>query len=1178
MLWLVIIALVLLAATWLVVLLVHLSLWIAVGLTALLILIVAGVLLVRFIRARMRAAALERELLRQAAQQADRVRPDRRPEILALQAQMRSAFDALKRSKLGKGGKSALYSLPWYVVIGPPAAGKTTALSQSGLGFITPPGAAGSKLRGTAGTKNCDWWFSQQAILLDTAGRLATEEDDQDEWMTFLETVRRFRPERPLDGVVVAVSAEELLSGSEDQVEDLVTRLRARVDELCSRLDMVLPVYVMVTKVDLVAGFVEFWGDLGKQQRGQAWGASFSLDDERIEDLAGAVEAEFDILAAVLHRHLLERLGREPQPLVRARVLQFPLEFQALRRPVAHFVEALGRPNPYQETPFVRGFYFSSGTQTGRAMDRVLANMARGFDLRALGGSEARAAQAQSFFVTDLFAKVVFPDRHLAVRSQRRVRQRLIKQGAWAGGALVLTLAAVTPATMAYLDNSALISDTRRDVNEALTLERSGAAASAANALNLLLARIERLEKARESTSVTGFLGPYTAADLVGPLDRLYRERLRAMVEGPVQAQLVSDVRAIGDLVRTDLPNFQRSYDDLKLYVMLTNPEHLNQDYATERLASVWARAFRSERPEDRALLSAHARRYIAALAADHGLAWRADATSLARAQGRLAMLPLDEVRFGWLSEAAEGAPPIRPEKIFFGASSQYWLTRGNVEVPGLYTALGWQKVRAVLESPDSRFELEPWVLGQAGANTEKDSREGAIERLKELYFQRYAAAWSDFISGLDVQAPSDMPGALQELRALAEADGPYVRLFRTLSDNVRLDIGPATLTGKLLEKGKQAVEQGLEKLKLADAGAPERAVSSVERKFQPMLRFAFGDSTAGKPDTSPSGLNQYLAYLSTLEVALSQLAETRADPSADFAAELARTAAAVQRLLAGTDPTTRIQLEPLLMNPIRGSRSGVVRADFAALSDKWKAEVWDTFNTKIQTRFPFANTPNEVSVPEFADFFRPDSGALWKFFKQNLESRLERSGNAFVPKAAADPMPFRADFLSCLAVAQEITEAVFGSGPEPNVQFSIKIHPVGSNISEVALIVDGQATVYRNEPERWAPTQWPGKGDPHGGTLQIRGAGFTDEIPRLGDFGLFRLLLAGGIKPSGQVADGIATLSASWPMTRAGEAPVNIDFKPAKTVHPFGRDFFRRLRCPPETTVGGGAAPGAGR
>jgi type VI secretion system protein ImpL len=1179
MLWVIIAAALLIAVTWPVVVLLKASIWIAVIVTLVLVLAVATVFVVRFVLARRRSAALERELLRQAEQQAQRVRPDRRPEILALQAQMKAALDTLKRSKLGGGGKSALYALPWYAIVGPPAAGKTTALSQSGLGFIAPTGASGSKVRGTAGTRNCDWWFSQHAILLDTAGRLATEEDDREEWMTFLDTLRRFRPSRPLDGIVVALSVEDLLTQNEEQIQELVGRLRARADELMSRLEMVLPIYVLFTKVDLIAGFVEFFGDLTKQQRSQAWGASFSLEDERLQDPLHAVEVEFDGLVRILHARMIERLAREPQPEVRARVLQFPLEFRSLRQSVAQFIDELCRPNPYSETPFVRGFYFSSGTQTGRSIDRVLGNMARGFELGMLSAPETRPREPQSYFVTELFSRVIFPDRHLAARSLGRLKRSARGQLIWGGAALLATLLIVTPAALSYITNTRLIRATERDVSEARTLERTGEAAAAANALDLLLERTQRLEEARNQASIRGLLGPYSAPRLYGALEGLYLERLRAMVEGQVKTQLVADVRGIGDLVRTDLRNFQSAYEDLKLYVMLTQPEHLRTDYAIPKLAEVWARAFNSQAAADQQKLSAHAERYLAALVRDKTWAWKADASCLSRAQGRLGALPIDELRFSWLAEAAQGAPPIRPDKIFFGAASQYWTAREGVEVPGMYTALGWEKIRKVLESPDSRLELEPWVLGRASAETE-DSRESAAERLREIYFQRYVGAWSDFLAGLDVLPPKDMRGAVEELRALAEAEGPYVRLFRTIGDNVRLDIAPKSVfdrvAAKALAKGKQLLAAGVNKLASAvgedagaDAGPPEREISTVERHFQPLLRFAGGNSTKSTGDSAPSGLSQYLALLSTLEVSLSQLAESRQESGNEFASELSRTASAVQRLLAGTDPKTRMILEPLLMNPIRGSRTGVVLADSAQLSGNWKTEVWEIFRTKIKPRYPFSDVSSEVSLPEFSEFFRPDTGLLWKFYKQRFEGRLERSGNAFVAKSAADPMPFRSDFLLCLSVAQEITDAVFGNAQEPTVPFSIKIHPVGSNISEVSLVVDGKATTYRNEPERWVVTQWPGKGDPHGATLKVKGSGFTDEIPRMGDFGLFRLLAAGGVKASGSLADGVAVLSARWVLTRGNEPPVNVDLKPAKSVHPFSPNFFRRLNCPPEVAAG---------
>src|SRR5690606_26110829 len=198
-------------------------------------------------------------------------------------------------------------ALPWYVVVGPPAAGKTTALTQSGLGFVAPPGSSMAKVRGTAGTRNCDWWFSERAILLDTAGRLATGDDDREEWLTFLDTVRKFRPKRPLEGLVVALSVESLLCSTDVELEETAHALRARIDEVMSRLEMVLPIYVLFTKSDLIAGFIEFFGDLTRAQRAQTWGASFALY-ANLEAPEPAIEAEIDTIHSCLH-------GGLPQPL-----------------------------------------------------------------------------------------------------------------------------------------------------------------------------------------------------------------------------------------------------------------------------------------------------------------------------------------------------------------------------------------------------------------------------------------------------------------------------------------------------------------------------------------------------------------------------------------------------------------------------------------------------------------------------------------------------------------------------------------------------------------------------------------------------------------------------------------------------------------------------------------------
>lgn len=1157
-------------ATWGIVLVVQAPLWIGIVVSVVCLTAFFAVLIIRQIRGKMRASALETELLRQAAQQADNARPDRRIEVQRLQAQMKAAIDALKRTRLGsKSGQAALYALPWYVIIGPPAAGKTTALTQSGLGFISPPGSGSSKVRGTAGTRNCDWWFSPHAILLDTAGRLATGEDDRDEWLGFLDTLRKFRSRRPLEGVVIALSVEDLLSQSELELEETAKTLRARADEVMSRLEMVLPLYVMLTKVDLLAGFVDFWGDLGKSGRAQTWGASLGFEEELHEPEA-AVGAELDVLERVLHARMLTRLGSEPLAEVRARILQFPLEFAGLRQPLTSFIAQLCHSNPYQETPLLRGFYFSSGTQTGRQLDHVLANMSRGFNLPlAAAAAQTKQPAPQSYFVTELFQKVIFPDKDLGLGSASRHKRRSIRQAVQAALVAVAVLAIVIPAALSYVENSDLAQDTARDAAQSLALERApgAGAAATAGALDLLMGRVQVLERAADAFHVRGYLGPYAAGELLVATKGVYLDRLRSLVKGPVQTQLVADVRATGDLVRMDSQNFQTAYDDLKLYLMLCKTEHLDAAWAAPRLAKVWAKELGSATSTDEDKLATHANYYVGALANDKSFAWPCDATVVSGAQGRLSSVPIEELRYGWLVEAAKGVPSIRPDKIFFGPAAQYWNSLNNVEVPGLYTVLGWQKVRGLLESPDSRLELEPWVLGQQTLAV-ADTKKSGAEQLRELYFQRYAKAWSEFIAGLAVVAPTEMKAALDELRVISASDGPYVRLFKVISENVRLDVTPPkTLAEQALEKSKAAAAAKLPDAGI-DAGAPARAVSPVERQFEPLLTFGFGEGSAGKADAAPSKLSLYLAQLTTLEAALGQLAETNASPAQEFDAALSRTATSVQTLLGGLDPRTRMILEPLLMNPIRGSRKGVMNADFASLSESWQKEVWETYNSKLAPRYPFADAPAEVSLAEFSDFFRPDSGLLWKFFAANLATRLERSGNTYVPKAAADVLPFRPDFLQCLNVAAEITDATFGGAQAPSVPFGIKIHPAGRNIAEISLTIDGASTVYRNEPERWVPVTWPGTGSPHGAVLQVRGAGFTDEIPRLGDFGLFRLLEAGGLKPGAALAEGAGVLSGSWTLSRAGEAPVTIDVRPAKSVHPFGKGMFRRLRCPQAITT----------
>ena len=179
--------------------------------------------------------------------------------------------------------------------IGAPGSGKTTALINSGLKFPLEQRVGKGAVRGVGGTRNCDWWFTDEAVFLDTAGRYTTQDSDaasdSEGWKEFLALLGKYRKRRPVNGIVLTISAQDLMTQGDAGREAHVEAARRRLNELTQELHIQLPVYVMVTKCDMVAGFTEYFDDLTQEGRAQVWGVTFpyeqTLDGERAASVSG---------------------------------------------------------------------------------------------------------------------------------------------------------------------------------------------------------------------------------------------------------------------------------------------------------------------------------------------------------------------------------------------------------------------------------------------------------------------------------------------------------------------------------------------------------------------------------------------------------------------------------------------------------------------------------------------------------------------------------------------------------------------------------------------------------------------------------------------------------------------------------------------------------------------------
>ena len=114
--------------------------------------------------------------------------------------------------------------------------------------------------------------------------------------------------------------------------QQVAAKLRARLQELHTKLGVRAPVYVMVTKADLIGGFNESFEALNKDDRDQVWGFTFPADQAPGADPLADFPVLYQQLQKRLVEQLIDRLESERDVLKRSAMFGFPQEFAALMK------------------------------------------------------------------------------------------------------------------------------------------------------------------------------------------------------------------------------------------------------------------------------------------------------------------------------------------------------------------------------------------------------------------------------------------------------------------------------------------------------------------------------------------------------------------------------------------------------------------------------------------------------------------------------------------------------------------------------------------------------------------------------------------------------------------------------------------------------------------------------
>ena len=1135
-----------------------------------------GVYLLRRSRAEKANQAMVRDL---AAPPAEAPPPEdalSAQDVKAMEERAAKAIELMGRGRIGRE-RELVYELPWYIIIGPPGAGKTTALQNTGLKFPVAQELGAAPVRGVGGTRTCEWWFTDQAVLIDTAGRYTTQDSQQavdaKSWNGFLDLLKRYRPRQPVTGVIVAISVTDLLEGDESQALAHGRAVRARINEIAQRFGVRTPVYVVLTKLDLLAGFTEYFDDLDAQTRDQVWGHTFALDVSTTSVEATAFAQAFQGLVQRLTDRLLSRTQVERDMQRRGLIFGFPQQFASLEGPLNSLLQVIGRDTKFEPTPLLRGVYFTSGVQFGRPIDRLLASISKRF-----GVSESPAATAErrgrSFFLHDLLDKVMFPEAAIAGRDPKAERRRrLIRLSVAGAGAAALTLLTLAW-IVSYAGNAHLAHLLRERAStlhtDAAVLPQGDVTDSDLGVVLPVLDEARALpfaSTASPNLRSAGFsFGLGRAASLRPEVDGAYHNLLNRQMLPRLILMLEDRLRSLtGAADAAQNKDVQSQiYDLLRVYLMLGRSigAPLERDQIQGWFENAWADRYPGAEDDPlRAQLSAHLQSLLAGpitpppLDRDLITQARADVAGLSPGERIYTRLIDDPGLRALQPYALVNVPEVGSSGLFVRKSGKS-LALG---VPGMFRRANFYgPVMSAIGKAAASSSDESWVMGEASLGGSVSEAGRVKDGILIAYLADFTRQWDDYINdiGISGQYPED-----ERIRRAVRPPSPVKALFSSLASETNLTppsvapprtgFGAAMLrtTSLFSPRIYSGVSRADQFSQIAAAGPPkpkgplDEVIDHYQwlRDLQPLQGPSpLDDALNALKDTADSTL----AAKTAQGMGDSTLQKDRASTAMADTAKLKQSAAGLPAV-AGALFTGFANASTQQLN--QGARTSI--------DQQWTQVVLPECRSILAQGYPFQKGERQTSVDDFSRLFRP-GGLIDQFVQSNLAGDVDTSSGGWTLTPAGRALGLSMASVLQLERADHIRRAFFKPGDvRPNVRFVLEPVSLPSNASAVTLTLDGVPAAFEGAARKPVELRWPGASP--GVVVSYQGAGGTAPSTHSwsGDWALARML--------DETRSGAASTSGLTfePAVESYRASFHIRFQDG--VNPFSLTDLRTFACP---------------
>lgn len=951
------------------------------------------------------------------------------------------AIKTIKNSSAYKLKRGAHYELPWYLIMGAESAGKTTLLESSGLDFPLNIDYAKRTIKEEGATQSFYWYFAEHAVFIDVPGVYISRNEDSienDVWRYFLKLFRRQRRRRPVNGIILTVSAETLSGNDEKELESFVKDLRNRFDEIGATFKTTTPIYLLIAKSDKITGFHEYFAT--ESDKDEAFGVIFK-DQDNID--SAVVSPEFETLISRMGSSIIERIHKEWEVSSRSKIFLFCNGLTALFERLKLFIDVGFAKTRYRKPLMLRGIYFTC-VPSAEARHAI-------YDEGALPISTGE----RGWFIRKLLTDIIFPESDIVKMDDGYRKRFRIKQAVSGVFLTLFTLFTIGYWAQDYRSNEKI---TEEIVNELKKYQRESYKTD-----------IDQLNKLysiymRDDPQYIWEIAFFKTKERQKALETLYRSTLEKVLLPRAAKSLENQMKE-----NAKNNNSEALLNNTKAYIMLKEVKRRDYKFLAERIGDIWEK----EGIPQNTLTDLNANWQRALKYGFSSYEIRQD--SLNAARNKLLERGHDFLVYEELKNVMATDPRAKDFQ-FSSILGSYFsdFKDANYTIPRFFTKNGYEIMLISGKNAIKNILEDDWVLGESVSKSDEELSQ-LYEKVQYRYFDDYETYWWEALSKIDVPKVTDAASISRQLKIFtsADADSPMFAILKVVQTNTQIYTPLELAQKQLKEKG------GVIGAKIT----ANDAIRSTQEASPKKLRETFAD--VGKllddQDRQTAALTAAIANVKKHYDELTAMQNSAERTKAAFNKALGIISKNETPVVTHSS-TLPPQIDKWFKQALKNDWRYIVSQATSYVREQYKEQVYGYYLERLHDKFPFnRNSAIDAEISDVEEFFKKE-GVLDRFVSEYVTPFVKldyRNGkHQFITKDD-EPLGFSGRFLASLVAANEIKKRFFNKDKEAVLKTTLDFRPITTsglspNISGFVINYDDSVISYENGPEESVTITFP--------------------------------------------------------------------------------------------------------